>query len=250
MELQKQLQHIFHADFPGIDGFIETVIQPVIGTEIDTKNIDYLSRLPELKKQADNAGIAKITYVCDIDNPSEGIDNIVLFDVTLKDGVNVERARVNIQRAIRSIVESYSNILIVFHFADVEGKPWRFSYAYKQDTAANTTSAKRFTYVFGRDFRGRTAAERFAKLTSTERTTDDFIEAFSVEALSDEFFNRYREIYADFVAYMTGQRIRKEKGKWVEVSVSEPNEQFAITFNSDAKAVRDYIKKMFGRTEQ
>lgn len=137
--------------------------------------------------------------------------------------------------------------MIVFHYEDVTNKQWRFSYAYKGESLKDTTSAKRYTYVFGKGYRGRTAAERFEVLAKSSRNNEDFEKAFSVAALSDEFFDKYRDIYADFVQYITGKRYEKIKNKWEEVKKGDPNTEIFSQFNNDDKRVRDYIKKMLGR---
>jgi type I restriction-modification system DNA methylase subunit len=93
----------------------------------------------------------------------------------------------------------------------------------------------------------RTPLSRFLALQSKDATFENIREAFSVEALSDDFFDQYRELYADFVQYITGKRFVKDGGKWVERQLGEPNYQYVNTFDKDDKLVRDYIKKMFGR---
>lgn len=246
MELKDKLQKIFNGDYPGTEVFIRDVICRIFGNEIKYKKLD-LAEDTAYHDKAEKAGIKRLCYVADIVEQNYNAGKIALFDVTLDDRKNIERSRVNIQQLIRSVVQDYYHILMVFHYEDAEGKSWRFSYAYKQDTLANTTSAKRYTYVFGRDFRGRTAAERFCVLAQSERKDSDFVDAFSVEALSDNFFDRYRDIYADFVQYITGKRYEKIKNKWVEVKKEDPNTEIFSQFNNDDKRVRDYIKKMMGR---
>lgn len=251
MELKDKLQKIFNGDYPGNEVFIHDIVRPIFGNEINYVNVN-LAEDTEYHEKAEKAGIKHLRYIADIVDQNYNADNIALFDVTLDDRKNIERSRVNIQQLIRSIVQEYSHILIVFHYEDVEEKPWRFSYAYKQDTQANTTPAKRYTYVFGRDFRGRTAAERFEVLAESERKDSDFVAAFSVEALSDEFFNLYRAYYATFVEYITGEKYTDEKKlnnivKGWNWRTNDTTNQFATTFDNDAKATRDYIKKMFGR---
>ena len=251
MALKDNLQHIFNSDYPGTDTFINKVIIPVFGDDIDIVNIDQAEK-EEYREKAAKAGLKKIVYAADIHDEEYRANNIAFFDVTVDNNVNVERARVNIQQVIRSIVDHHSHILIVFHYEDVEDKPWRFSYAYKHGSIADTTSAKRYTYVFGRDFRGRTAAERFETFKKSNHSNKALEEAFSVEALSDEFFDKYRAYYAAFVEYITGEKYSKETKlknimngwKW---RAKDTSDQFSTTFDSDAKATRDYIKKMFGR---
>ena len=246
MALQEALQHMFNNDYQGTEVFINEVIIPVFGNDIHRINLDY-AQDDEYHEKAEKAGIQNLIHVAQISDERYNSNDISFFDVTLKDNVNVERARVNIQQLIRSIVARFSHILIVFHYEDVANRPWRFSYAYKQSTITSATSAKRYTYVFGRDFRGRTAAERFEGLKDSQHTDEDFEKAFSVQALSDEFFDRYRNIYADFVQYITGKRYEKIKNKWVEVKKEDPNTEIFSQFKNDDKRVRDYIKKMLGR---
>ncbi|MDE7088844.1 MAG: N-6 DNA methylase, partial [Prevotella sp.] len=251
MELKDKLQKIFNGDYPGTEVFIRDVICRIFGNEIKYKKLD-LAEDTAYHDKAERAGIKHLCYVADIVEQNYNAGKIALFDVTLDDRKNIERSRVNIQQLIRSVVQDYYHILMVFHYEDAEGKSWRFSYAYKQDTLANTTSAKRYTYVFGRDFRGRTAAERFCVLAQSERKDSDFVDAFSVEALSNEFFDLYRAYYATFVEYIIGEKYTDEKKlnniiKAWNWRTNDTTNQFATTFDSDAKATRDYIKKMFGR---
>ena len=123
---------------------------------------------------------------------------------------------------------------------------WRLSFVC--DIKEEATAPKRFTFVFGEhDNIYRTAIERFDELQNAEPTFDNIRKAFSVEALSDDFFDQYRELYADFVQYITGKRYVKESKGWVERQIDTPNSQYESTFDKDDKLVRDYVKKMFGR---
>ena len=255
MELQKKLEQIFNNDYPGTQLFINEVIKPVFGEDVERINKNILDT-PKSKAKANKAGIKSISYVADIVDENLNSNMIALFDVVLNDSCNVERSRVNIQDIIRSELLTYSHVFILFHYENPIDKPWRLSYAYKEGTLTSMTSAKRYTYVFGRDYRGRTAADRFDKLSDSEKTDDDLIKAFSVQALSDDFFDKYRAYYAVFVKYITGEDYAKDakddnlkknikEFKWL---IKDPgHNQFAETFNSQGKIARDYIKKMFGR---
>ena len=147
-----------------------------------------------------------------------------------------------VKRFINQNWGEFDAAIVVFN----DGKEWRLSFVC--DIKEEATAPKRFTFVFGeRDNFYRTAIERFSILQSHEPTFENIRKAFSVDALSDDFFDTYREMYADFVQYITGKRYVKESNKWVERELSAPNYQFESTFDGDAKLVRDYIKKMFGR---
>lgn len=246
MELKHRLEKIFNNDYPGTDRFIADVIEPIFGNEIEYIGDDLAER-EKYAEKAKNAGIKHIKYIGDLTEKNYNADNIALLDVTLDDSKNIERSRVSIQQLIRSIMDYHQHLMIVFHYEDVTNKQWRFSYAYKGDSLKDSTSAKRYTYVFGKDYRGRTAAERFQTLADSTRNNEDFEKAFSVAILSDDFFKEYREKYADFVQYITGKRFEKIKNKWEEVKKGDPNTEIFSQFNNDDKRVRDYIKKMLGR---
>lgn len=251
MELKHKLEQIFNNDYPGTDRFIADVIEPIFGNEIEYINDDLAEREVYAEK-AKKAGIKHIKYIGDLTEKNYNADNIALLDVTLDDSKNIERSRVNIQQLIRSIMDYRQHLMIVFHYEDVKDKQWRFSYAYKGDSLKDSTSAKRYTYVFGKGYRGRTAAERFQTLADSTRNNEDFEKAFSVAALSDEFFDLYRAYYAVFVEYITGEKYTDEKklntiiSRWNWLEKDESG-QFTTTFDDNAKDVRDYIKKMFGR---
>ena len=72
-------------------------------------------------------------------------------------------------------------------------------------------------------------------------------EAFSVEALTNEFFGKYKEEYDKFVEYITGKRYVKKGNKYVEAIIHEPHPTLYPCFSNNDKLVRDYVKKMLGR---
>ena len=244
--MKEQLQHIFQNGYPGSDAFIGKVLKPIFSDDVITSiDIDIIDS-PEKRRRADNANIFSAIHVADIDRVDS--DPIALYDVTLRPGSKIQHSRVAIKQFIASEAMTFTHAFILFHYDNEAQRPWRFSYVYKErTTAATRATAKRYTYVFGKDYRSRTAVERFIALARSPKTDEDFAKAFSVEALSDEFFDRYRELYADFVQYLTGKRYVKESGKWVEKTIHDPNLQLATSFEGSDKLVRDYIKKMFGR---
>ncbi len=244
--MKEQLQHIFQNGYPGSDAFIGKVLKPIFSNDVITSiDIDIIDS-PEKRRRADNANIFSAIHVADIDRVDS--DPIALYDVTLRPGSKIQHSRVAIKQFITSEVMTFTHAFILFHYDNEPERPWRFSYVYKErTTAATRVVAKRYTYVFGKDYRSRTAVERFITLAQSPKSDEDFAKAFSVEALSDEFFDSYRELYADFVQFITGKRYVKESGKWVEKTIHDPNLQLATSFEGSDKLVRDYIKKMFGR---
>lgn len=170
---------------------------------------------------------------------------IGLFYYRIKQG-SVAHKKVGLRNLVKGFINQnwgeFDAAIVVFD----SGQEWRLSFVC--DIKEQATAPKRFTFVFGeKDNQYRTPIERFDVLQGQEATFENIRKAFSVEALSDDFFNEYRELYADFVQYITGKRYVKESGKWVERPLDNPNHQYEDTFEGNDKLVRDYIKKMFGR---
>ena len=96
--------------------------------------------------------------------------------------------------------------------------------------------------------------ERIAKDVQGSRSYDDmhqrWFKSFSIDVLSDDFFNEYKAIYEDIIEYVTGKRMVKESGTWVEHDNGKPckpiMDEFK-TFPDPEKAVRDYVKNLMGR---
>lgn len=208
---------------------------------VDIFGANKIRRENELLTDPDDPEVGY--YMGSIDTPDSY--KIGLFYYKVNSG-SVVHKKVGLRNLVKKFINQNSGIfdaaLVVFN-SDPE---WRLSFIC--DIKEEATAPKRFTFVFGEaDNLYRTAIERFEKLQTEKSTFENIKDAFSVDALSDDFFNQYRELYADFVEYITGKRYVKEGGKWVEKVLGRPNHQFATTFEKDDKLVRDYIKKMFGR---
>ena len=184
-----------------------------------------------------------------------GVEGFLLGDMATSDGLRVglfhyrvpaaqvERRRVGLRQLVAPWVKyNYDAALVVFSSAD--SPLWRFSLVC--DIKGEATAARRFTYVFGDPHASyRTPVERFLSLSAHSFAA--MREAFSVEALSDQFFKEYKEHYEDFVSYVTGKRYVKQAGKWVETETGRPNRALYAVFDRDDKRVRDYVKKLLGR---
>lgn len=99
---------------------------------------------------------------------------------------------------LRNLVKSFINTsygefeaaLVVFD----SGDHWRLSFVC--DIKEEKTSPKRFTFVFGdKDNLYRTPVKRFAELQKKGISFDSIREAFSVEALTKEFYNELFDWY-------------------------------------------------------
>ena len=170
---------------------------------------------------------------------------IGLFQYNITKG-SVANKRVGLRNLVKSFINptwgEFDAALVVFD----SGDHWRLSFIC--DIKGESTSPKRYTYVFGSDdLLYRTPIERFIFLKKKGISFENLKTAFSVEALSDEFFDKYREQYADFIQYITGKRFVKVGSKWEEKVLGEPNAELMQAFDNKEKRIRDYVKKMMGR---
>lgn len=170
---------------------------------------------------------------------------IGLFHYNITKG-SVANKRVGLRNLVKSFINptwgEFDAALVVFD----SGDHWRLSFIC--DIKGEATSPKRYTYVFGsNELLYKTPIERFRFLQNKGVSFENLKTAFSVEALSDEFFDKYREQYADFIQYVTGKRFVKVGSKWEEKVLGTPNAPLMQAFGGDEKKIRDYVKKMMGR---
>lgn len=167
---------------------------------------------------------------------------IGLFQYNITQG-SVANKRVGLRNLVKPFLKwEFDAALVVYD----SGDHWRLSFI--SDIKGASTSPKRYTYVFGsRELLYKTPIERFQFLQKKGVSFENLQIAFSVEALSNEFFDRYREQYADFIEYITGKRFVKSGSKWEEKVCGKQNDVLMQAFGHDEKRIRDYIKKMMGR---
>ncbi|WP_394993914.1 Eco57I restriction-modification methylase domain-containing protein [Emticicia sp.] len=179
--------------------------------------------------------VQKLGYITLNEN---GIERqIAVYEVTLAQGIILERNRVGLRNLLRKYWKDIDAAFIAYHRPETPN--WRFTYVSEltgYDAAGEfvkiKTEPKRYTYVLGEGESNRTAAERFTAIASkgSKATLDDVKEAFSVEKLSKAFFDEYKKHYDIFCDFM----------------VSKPNIRQTI-FNGDEKGIRDFNKKLLGR---
>ena len=168
----------------------------------------------------------------------DGIDRqIAVYEVTLAQGIILERNRVGLRNLLRKYWKNIDAALIVYHHP--QDTNWRFTYVSEltgYDAEGEfiqiKTEPKRYTYILGEGESIRTAGERFERIINkgNKVSLDDVKEAFSVEKLSKTFFEKYKEHYNNFCEYI----------------ISQPGISQTI-FNGDKKAIRDFSKKLLGR---
>ena len=250
---KNSLRTYLSSSYQGAQSFLEHIIYPIFGEEhfVDEYEAEILTNQPEYESLATAAGIQSIKQVGKV---YVGVEPLQIFDITVGSQVQMARNRVGIQQLIRRIMDTHSLAFMLFHYEDggaesQESWEWRFTFCHKGASQTDTTSSKRFTFLLGPGQHCRTATDNFQRLIDKRGVVEvkDIEDAFSVEALNKEFFDKYRQHYATFVEYITGKRYVKQGGKWEEKQVSEPNAQLRDQFCGDEKRVRDYVKKLLGR---
>ena len=227
-----ELKSYLSSKFEGRDSFLENIVFPIFGEERfeDRYDVEALDNA-DLQSMAQRTGIKSVILYGMV---QIGTTEIYIYDVTVSDRVMMRRNRVGIQQLIRRIMDTFTSAFIIFHYEDSDSWDWRFSFCQKDDKDA--TEAKRYTFLLGPGQSCRTAAENFQKLIDKHGaiSREDIVNAFDVEALSKEFFDKYKAKYEKFCNYIYDNRndeslFGHEFAEW------------------DEKLIRDYVKKLLGR---
>ena len=183
-------------------------------------------------------------------------ETIAVYEVELSDKVDIERNRRGIRDMLLTEWRNRDAGAFMFCYRKNESV-LRFSYVSEAWNFADdgsytkeSTDTKRFTYLLGEGHRSRTAIQQFEKLKASQLKLKDLTKAFSVEAVSDMFFNEYKKNYEDIIQYITGKRMVKVANKWEEKVMNEPCQEIMqefAHFSNPEKSVRDYAKKLMGR---
>ena len=150
------------------------------------QNFFGATELRHTPERLDTPDIGQGYYLGHIDTSDSY--RIGLFRYEIAKG-SVANKRVGLRNLVKSFINprlgEFDAALAVFD----SGDHWRLSFIC--DIKGEATSPKRYTYVFGDNHNlYRTPIERFVKLKSNGVTFANLIEAFSVEALSKDFYNK------------------------------------------------------------
>ncbi|MCD8265601.1 MAG: Eco57I restriction-modification methylase domain-containing protein, partial [Prevotellaceae bacterium] len=246
MELET-LKTYLNSTYQGWESFRDNIVFPIFGRKDfeDAFGAELLRNQPEWQRLAKDTGIRSVRMVGSI---MVGVEPLQIFDVTVGDRVVMERNRVTIQRLIRSLMQKYSCAFMLFHYDQQEQWDWRFSYCHKGGKDEEITDSKRYTFLLGPGQSCRTAAENFLTLYKKRGSLDiaDIENAFNVKALSDEFFDNYKEHYQRFVDYIRdpANGIRQN---FLDTGLDRTGLTQDKANDLEEKPIRDYVKKLLGR---
>ena len=243
------LREFLQKKYESPEAFLENVIYPVFGEDkYDTAgNLNWLRRHPEDQTAANNAGIVQILLLGSI--YVEGSE-LNVFDITVASKRHLANNRVGIQALIRRIISTYSGAFMIFHYQTSDRWDWRFSFCHKGASQLDSSDAKRYTFLLGPGQSCRTAADNFCKLSEKiaggEFEMADIVKAFDVEALSKEFFDKYKAQYAKFVSYMADEA-NGMRAAFIDTGFDTEGLSDEQIRSREEKPLRDYVKKLLGR---
>ncbi len=182
---------------------------------------------------------------------------IAIYEVELADSVDIERNRRGIRDMLLAAWRNNGNAGAFMFCYRKNESVLRFSYVSESWKFADdgsyqkeSTDTRRFTYLLGEGHRSRTAIQQFERLRDSSLSLKDLTKAFSVDAVSDMFFDGYKKQYEDIIFYITGKRMVKVANKWEERLEGKPCQHIMQQFSrfpNPEKAIRDYVKKLMGR---
>ncbi len=240
------LKEYLSTPYQGWLSFLDNIIFPTFGKERfeDGYDTELLDLQPERKRLAESTGIRSVKLIGKI---NIGVEPLQIFDVTVADRIKMLRNRVNIQRLIHATMDQYSCALMVFHYEEEDTRgDWRITYCHKGERGEFSDS-KRYTFILGSNQACRTAADNFEKLWAKKDVTLKDIEAaFNVEALSKEFFVKYKAQYERFVAYMI-EPANGMRQNFIDTGFEHAGMSDEKIRDEEEKPIRDYVKKLLGR---
>ena len=183
-----------------------------------------------------SAFISKYFVVGDFIDPDD--NKVGVFSVELLRGESVERARTAQRTFVKTLLENggLSSALVAFYSPD--NTKWRFSFVRmdyefaKGKIKESLTPAKRYSYLVGKGEPCHTAMERLLPIFMDDSklpTIDEIEEAFSVEKVTKDFFEAYKEKYLQMAEFL------------------EQNEDFVIESKHRGFTTEQFTKKLLSQ---
>ena len=240
---KESLKEYLSSRYQGWSSFLNNVIFPIFGEDDfeDGFETELLESQPERRQLAEATGIRSIKQVGMM---YVGVEPLQIFDVTVSDRVMMEHNRVNIQRLIRAVMDQFSCAFMLFHYEDDTRWDWRFTYCRKSGNKEESTDSKRYTFLLGPG----TATDNFIALYDKRNSLEikDIENAFNVEALSKEFFGKYKAQYEAFVNYMVDPT-NGMRQHFIDTGFDHTGMAADKIRDREEKPIRDYVKKLLGR---
>lgn len=220
------------------------VLSPVFGSCFSLSSSIVPAAVQPNKSEQTVVGSVSIYGNINLEDGTE----ITCYEIILQPTVRIEQSRVAIQRYVRKLLTA-GQIALVNFISPQNKNVWRLTLVAKDSEITEdgikekTTHPKRYTYLLGPSETCKTAAERFESLSIERKTTfQALVNAFSVEKLSDAFFDEYTLHYQKFCNYLQESNFRKSVFK-----ISFPVNATKEEKDKACKPIRDFVKKLLGR---
>jgi hypothetical protein len=184
--------------------------------------------------------------------------NIAVLDILTSKEVQIARNRVALREIVFKLIDQdlYHGLLVFYHSEDENQSDYRLSFISNQtviDSDGNfvnqSTNPKRYSFILGENESCYTPAQRLLNLKAKQPqfiafennvgiSIKDLTDTFSVEALNNEFFKKYKDIhYKKLWEYIANNEMYANR--LLNLDESELSKQ--------QKPIRDFAKKMLGR---
>lgn len=175
-------------------------------------------------------------------------DRIIgLYLVKVKPEVWLERNKVGLRELLRSVYKyEVDGALIVFEQQD----KWRLSFVSEIRTfdedgsiTKKITEPKRYTYLLGKGEKTKTPVTRLASIAGKTISLEDIRNAFSVEALNEEFYKIVARHFYQLVGATEGKGAKEiHHERVLKLPSLNPNSKGA------AKIYQEFAVRLIGRT--
>lgn len=191
-------------------------------------------------------------HVAEYTDPNR--NKIAIFAVELKKGKSLEKARSKQRNFIADRIKNmgYDGAITAFYSEDEKETKWRLSFVrldfefLKGKVKSNLTPAKRYSYLVGKGEPCHTAMQQLLPILEDEKfnpTLDKIEEAFSVEGVTKQFFEKYREKYFEIKDYLlSNTTFIEEAERCIKSNDTNDIEKFAEQF---AKKLMGQIAFMY-----
>lgn len=184
--------------------------------------------------------------------------NIAVLDILTSKDVQIARNRVALREIVFKLIDQdkYHGLLVFYHSEDAKQLDYRLSFISNQtliDSDGNfvnqSTNPKRYSFILGENESCYTPAQRLINLKAKQPqfiafennvgiSLKDLTDTFSVEALNNEFFKKYKDIHY--------------KKLWEYIANKEEYAKHLLNYEESEltkqqKPIRDFAKKMLGR---
>ncbi|GMQ25716.1 hypothetical protein Aoki45_23980 [Algoriphagus sp. oki45] len=175
-------------------------------------------------------------------------DRIIgLYLVKVKPEVWLERNKVGLRELLRSVYKyDVDGALIVFEQAD----KWRLSFVSEIRTfdeegniTKKVTEPKRYTYLLGKGEKTKTPVDRLFSISGKKLYLEEIRNAFSVEALNEEFYKIVARHFYQLVGATEGKGAKAiTYDRVLNLPIGKPSD------NASKKIYQEFAVRLIGRT--